>query len=84
VTIVDDLATTGSSKFEAIERLTQAGLRVQDVVVLIDRQSGAREALAQAGYHLHAVYTLTQLLDIWEASGVVAVEHIAAVRRFFG
>jgi uridine monophosphate synthetase len=84
VIIVDDLATTGGSKFEAIERLTQAGLRVQDVVVLIDRQSGAREALAQAGYHLHAVYTLTQLLDIWEVSGVVAMEHIAAVRQFFG
>lgn len=84
VIIIDDLATTGGSKFEAIERLTQAGLRVQDVVVLIDRQSGAREALAQAGYHLHAVYTLTQLLDIWEESGVVAVEHIAAVRQFFG
>ena len=43
---MDDLATTGGSKFEAIEKLTAAGLMVHDVVVLIDRQSGAAEALA--------------------------------------
>ncbi|HEX7975101.1 MAG TPA: orotidine-5'-phosphate decarboxylase, partial [Anaerolineales bacterium] len=55
--VIDDLATTGGSKFEAIEKLSAAGLQVRDVVVLIDRQSGAKEALAQAGYSLHAVFT---------------------------
>ena len=44
--VIDDLTTTGGSKFEAIEKLTAAGLKVQDVIVLIDRQSGASEALA--------------------------------------
>jgi uridine monophosphate synthetase len=38
VAVVDDLATTGGSKFEAIEKLTAAGLKVRDVIVLIDRQ----------------------------------------------
>ena len=66
VVVIDDLTTTGGSKFEAIEKLTAAGLQVRDVVVLIDRQSGAAESLAQAGYRLHAVFTLTQLLDYWE------------------
>ena len=47
--VIDDLATTGGSKFEIIDKLTEAGLQVKDVVVLIDRQSGAREALAEAG-----------------------------------
>ncbi|WP_299029254.1 orotidine-5'-phosphate decarboxylase [uncultured Thermanaerothrix sp.] len=82
VVVIDDLATTGGSKFEAIERLTQAGLLVQDVVVLIDRQSGAAEALASAGYRLHAVMTLSQLLDYWEATGRIAREKIAEVREF--
>ncbi|MDD2922080.1 MAG: orotate phosphoribosyltransferase, partial [Anaerolineales bacterium] len=44
VVVIDDLATTGGSKFEAIEKLTGAGLVVKDVVVLIDRQSGAKES----------------------------------------
>ena len=55
VVIIDDIATTGGSKFEAIEKLSDAGLMVVDVVVLIDRQSGADHALADAGYKLHAV-----------------------------
>ena len=80
--VIDDLATTGGSKFEAIEKLTSAGLKVTDVVVLIDRQSGASEALAQAGYSLHAVFTLTQLLDLWERNGRVPVEQIMATRAF--
>jgi uridine monophosphate synthetase len=80
--VIDDLATTGGSKFEAIEKLASAGLDVKDVVVLIDRQSGAAESLAQAGYRLHAVFTLAQLLDHWQASGKVPPDQIAAVWEF--
>lgn len=80
--VIDDLATTGGSKFEAIEKLTSAGLEVQDVIVLIDRQSGAKEALAQAGYRLHAVLTITDLLDYWESTQRIPGEQIAAARAF--
>jgi len=82
VAVIDDLATTGGSKFEAIDKLTAAGLKVRDVVVLIDRQSGAKEALEQAGYRLHAVLTITELLDYWEKTGKVEKEMLAATRRF--
>ena len=81
VAVIDDLATTGGSKFEAIEKLAAAGLQTQDVVVLIDRQSGAKEALAGAGCRLHPVLTLTQLLDHWERSGRVPGEQIEAARK---
>ena len=80
--IIDDLATTGGSKFEAIEKLTGAGLIVKDVVVLVDRQSGAKEALEQAGYHLHAVLTISELLDYYETAGKVESKKIAATREF--
>ena len=80
--IIDDLATTGGSKFEAIEKLLGVGLIVKDVVVLVDRQSGAKEALEQAGYALHAVLTIGEMLDYWEANGKVPAEKIAATREF--
>jgi uridine monophosphate synthetase len=80
--VIDDLATTGGSKFEAIDKLKAAGLAVEDVVVLIDRQSGAAEALAEAGYRLHAVFTLSAMLDHWEQTGRVPAEQIAATRAF--
>ena len=80
--IIDDLATTGGSKFEAIEKLTGAGLVVKDVVVLVDRQSGAKESLAQAGYSMHAVLAIGQLLEYWESAGKVEKDKIEATRKF--
>ena len=80
--VVDDLTTTGGSKFEGIEKLTGAGLHVKDVVVLIDRQSGAKEALAEAGFRLHSVLTISEMLDYWETTGKVEAEKIAATRTF--
>src|SRR5689334_7680330 len=82
VVVIDDLATTGGSKFEAIEKLTGVGLLVKDVVVLVDRQSGAKESLAQAGYSMHAVLTISQLLEYWEENGKVEKEKITATREF--
>jgi uridine monophosphate synthetase len=82
IAIVDDLATTGGSKFEAIEKLASAGLVVEDVVVLIDRQSGADKALADAGYKLHSVTTISRLLDYYETSGKVQKQFIDETRKF--
>ncbi|MBT3239694.1 MAG: orotidine-5'-phosphate decarboxylase [Chloroflexi bacterium] len=62
VVVIDDLTTTGGSKFEAIAKFTAADLIVEDVVVLIDRESGAKEKLAESGYTLHPVFTLTELV----------------------
>ena len=82
VVVIDDLATTGGSKFEAIEKLTAAGLVVKDVVVLVDRQSGAKESLEQAGHSMHAVLTIRQLLDHWEQTGKVETDKIEETRAF--
>ena len=82
VVVVDDLATTGESKFEAMARLEAAGLHVHDIVVLIDRQSGAADALAAAGYTLHAVYTIEVLLDHWGAQGRLSQSQVSEVRAF--
>jgi uridine monophosphate synthetase len=82
IVIVDDLTTTGSSKLETIEKLTSAGLNVTDIVVLIDRQSGAQEALKEAGFQLHSVTSLSTLLDYYEQNHKVPAEQIALVREF--
>jgi uridine monophosphate synthetase len=80
--VIDDLATTGGSKFEAIEKLTAVGLKVKDIVVLVDRQSGAKESLEQAGYFMHSVLTITQLLDYYESTGKVEKDKIEETRKF--
>jgi uridine monophosphate synthetase len=80
--VIDDLATTGGAKIEAIQKLEAAGLKVSDVAVLIDREQGARETLAQAGYLLHAICTLRQLLDEWRKSGAITAAQFDSVTTF--
>lgn len=80
--VLDDLATTGESKLEGIARLEHVGLAVTDVVVLIDRQSGAREAMAAANLRMHSVYTITELMDRWRADGRIDAARDAEVRAF--
>jgi uridine monophosphate synthetase len=74
VVVLDDLITTGGSKIEAIAPLEQAGLEVRDIVVLIDRESGGFEALQEAGYRLHAVLTLRQILDTLAQHAIISPE----------
>ena len=82
VLVVDDLATTGDSKIEAAEKLRAAGLVVSDIVVLIDRESGADRLLAAAGMTLHAALKITTLLDDWEARGAISGVQAQLVRDF--
>jgi len=69
VAVLDDVLTTGASKWEAIRVLEEAGLRVTDIVVLVDREQGGRPELEAAGYRVHAVTTLNVLLDALVAEG---------------
>ncbi len=80
--ILDDLATTGSSKFEAAAKLEAAGLQVRDVVVLIDRGSGAAAELANRGLQLHAALHLPALLQFWRAEGLVDAAHAAEIQAY--
>lgn len=80
--VLDDLATTGDSKIEGIEKLRDVGLSVTDVVVLIDRESGAKETMASVGVRMHAVFTMTELLDAWEAGGAITPAQAAEARAF--
>ena len=73
VLLVDDLITKGTSKFEALEPLLNAGLVVKDVLVLIDREQGGAAELAARGVTLHAVLTLSHILDDLVEAGKLGV-----------
>ncbi len=62
VVLLDDLISSGGSKLEAAEPLKEAGLVVEDVVVLIDREQGGKADLAAHGLRLHAACTLREIV----------------------
>ena len=58
---VDDVATSGGSVLQAIEAVREAGGLVTDAAVLVDRQEGAAEMLAEHGVTLHRVFTADEI-----------------------
>ncbi len=84
VVLVDDVATSGASAIEAAALLREAGLVVEDLVVLVERDPAARAALKAAGIRLHAVTTLAGVVDDLETRGAIRADEAAAVRTFLG
>lgn len=82
VVLIDDLATTGGSKFEAIEKLNAVGLHVTDVVVLIDRESGAGSSLSEHGIRMHAIYKLTELVSLWLEHELITSDQVRRIQQF--
>lgn len=69
ILLIDDLITEATSKFKVIEAIEAQGGVVKDVLVLIDRQQGGARQLEEAGYCLHAVLPLDELLATYVSSG---------------
>ena len=61
VAIVDDVATTGGSSFQAIEAVESLGCKVAVVAVVLDRLEGAAEAFAARAYAFRPLLTIRDL-----------------------
>jgi orotate phosphoribosyltransferase len=61
VVLIDDVATSGGSILQAVDQIEAAGGRMTDAIVILDREEGAKEKLAERGIRLHALFTATDL-----------------------
>jgi len=72
VLLIDDLVTSGGGIAETGAFLkANAGLHVRDVLVLLDRQEGAKEQLKAHGYNLISILGLESMLNYLMASGLI-------------
>ena len=62
VVVLEDIATTGASALDAVTALREAGAVVERVLVVVDREEGARELLAEHDVALESLVTASQLL----------------------
>lgn len=68
VLLIDDLVTRADSKLEAASILREQGVKVQDVVVLIDREQGGRDQLKAKRLSLHSALTMGKMLKFYRRS----------------
>ncbi|MEN6330584.1 MAG: orotate phosphoribosyltransferase [Smithella sp.] len=64
VLIIDDVITTGGSTITAIEQARKAGLVVDRVITLIDREEGGRENIQKHVENIQSILTRTEIMAI--------------------
>lgn len=72
VAIIDDVITTGGSTITAMERAREAGLVIDRVIALIDREEGGRENILKSGLagRVDAVLRRGEIMSLYEGSYV--------------
>src|SRR5437764_8436452 len=71
VILIDDVITDGGAKIEAAAPFREAGLTVEDVLVLVDREQGGAQTLASAGLRLHSLITLREVVSVLREAGQI-------------
>ena len=59
--LVEDVVSTGGAILDAISKLEADGLAPTSILCVIDRETGAREAINAAGFEFKALFTFTQV-----------------------
>ncbi len=66
VVIIDDVITTGGSTLTAIERARDAGLIIDRVIALVDREEGGRENILLQAPRVEAVFTRSEVMSLYQ------------------
>ncbi len=82
VLVVDDLITDGGSKLETFTTFENQGLRISDVVVLIDREQGGKERLEKKGYHLFSIISIFEILDRMKETNRIVESEYQNIKQF--
>ena len=64
IVVVDDILISGKSVMEGAGKLQSVGLKVEDIVVLIDHEQGVKDKLQANGYRAHSVLALSEIAQI--------------------
>ncbi len=80
--LVEDVITSGKSLLETIAEVEKEGLKVSDIVVVLDRQQGGKELLEQKRYRVHTLFTIAEVVKILHGAGEIDDEQVAKIHDF--
>jgi len=81
VLLIDDLVTTGLSLQKAARSITAEGGLVGDAVVLIDRQEGGTKRLEKSNIRLHAMLSVTEMVQTLHGLGSLDEEQLKTILK---
>ena len=80
--LVEDVITSGKSLVETIEEVENEGIKVSDIVVVLDRQQGGKEKLEAKGYKVHSLFNISEVVEILREVNYIDDEEVARIQDF--
>ncbi len=80
--LVEDIITSGKSLLETIDEVENEGLKVSDIVVVLDREQGGKELLEKKGYRVHSLFTITETINILKEVGKITDKEVLRIKDF--
>ena len=80
--LVEDVITSGKSLLETIPEIENEGITVSDIVVVLDRQQGGKELLESKGYHVHTLFTISEVCKMLKEEGLLMDDEIERINDF--
>lgn len=81
--IIEDIVTSGSSVIETAEVLRNQGLKVEECIVVVDRNQGATENLKKAGIKLYPLFSIDNVFEAYCSINHVEEDLIMQVKSYF-
>jgi uridine monophosphate synthetase len=78
----DDVISEGLSKLEGIKPLEELGAKVENVIVVVDREQCGRENLEKLGYKVHALTKISEIADALLQTNKISKEQANAVLNY--
>jgi orotate phosphoribosyltransferase len=82
VLFFDDVISEGLSKIEGIKPLQELGAEVKHFMVVVDREQGGREKLEKAGYTVHALARISEIVKALYGAQKISKEQAEAVLNY--
>ena len=80
--LVEDVITSGKSLVETIEEVENEGIKVSDIVVVLDREQGGKEKLEEKGYKVHSLFNISEVVEILREVNYIDDEEVARIQDF--
>ena len=81
VLVIDDVATTGRTVVNGIKQLKEAGTKVTDAYVIINRLEGAEKMLESESVKLHQLTDIMEITKILHEDNLVSNEILENVNK---
>ena len=80
--LIEDVITSGSSVLETIYKLKEVGVQVRDVIAVVDRCQGGKQAIMKSGCNVYSLFCIDEMVETLHHGKGLDSDIVSQVKSF--